>query len=263
MERMIHRPHLRHMDLPGIRVVSLESPLCWLRQGLTDLGRSWPVSLAFGVLFAALGYLLVTYAWGWPHLALALTSGFLLLAPFLAIVFYDLSRQLDAGGRAGVRHALTAWRGNAWSIGLYAALLMFLVIAWERLSAILMGLFLTGDVASVENLYSVLFSSTEHLAFLIAYGLFGLLFAIAVFALSVVSLPMMLDRSETDVATALVTSLWTVRENPVVMLFWAGLIVALIGIGYLTAFIGLAVFFPLLGHATWRAYQDLVPAEGS
>ena len=91
----------------------------------------------------------------------------------------------------------------------------------------------------------------------------SLAFAIAVFALSVVSLPMMLDRSETDVATALVTSLWAVRENPVVMLFWAGIIVALIAIGYLTAFIGLAVFFPLLGHATWRAYQDLVPAEGS
>lgn len=259
MERMIYRPHVRHMELPGIRLVSLDRPFYWLRQGLTDLLRTWPISLAFGVLFAALGYLLVTYAWTWPHLALALTSGFLLLAPFLALVFYDLSRQLDASKtRPGVRHALTAWRDNAWSIGLYAAMLMFLVIAWERLSAILVGLFLTGNVSSVENLSSVLFGSTEHLTFLIAYGLFGLLFAIAVFALSVVSLPMMLDRSKVDIATALVTSLWTVRENPAVMLLWAGIIVVLIGVGYLTAFIGLVVFFPLLGHATWRAYQDLL-----
>lgn len=261
MERMIYRPHLRHMALPGIRLVSLDSPLRWLRQGLMDLVRSWPVSLAFGVLFAALGYLLVNYAWNWPHLALALTSGFLLVAPFLAIVFYDLSRQLDAGGRAGVRHAVTAWRDNAWSIGLYAAMLMFLVVAWERLSAIVVGLFLTGNLSSVEDLSGALFGSGEHLIFLIAYTLFGLLFAAAVFALSVVSLPMMLDRNRTDIATALVTSLWTVRENPVAMLLWAAIIVALIAIGYLTAFIGLAVFFPLLGHATWRAYQDLVEAE--
>lgn len=260
MERMIYRPHLRHMELPGIRRVSLESPLCWLRQGVMDLVHTWPVSLAFGVLFAALGYLLVTYAWSRPHLALALTSGFLLLAPFLALVFYDLSRQLDAGGRPGIWRAVTAWRDNAWSIGLYAALLMLLVVAWERLSAIVVGLFLVGNVPSVENLFSVLLGSSAHLGFLIAYGLFGLLFAIAVFALSVVSLPMMLDRSKTDIATALVTSLWTVRENPLPMLLWAAIIVALIAIGYLTAFMGLAVFFPLLGHATWRAYQDLVEA---
>ena len=76
----------------------------WLRHGFSDLLRTWPVSLAFGVLFAALGYLLVNYAWTWPHLALALTSGFLLLAPFLAIVFYDLGRQMDAGERVSGMH---------------------------------------------------------------------------------------------------------------------------------------------------------------
>ena len=60
MERMIYRPHLRHMELPGIRLVSLESPLCWLRQGLMDLVHTWPVSLAFGVLFATFITLLMS-----------------------------------------------------------------------------------------------------------------------------------------------------------------------------------------------------------
>jgi uncharacterized membrane protein len=72
-----------------------------------------------------------------------------------------------------------------------------------------------------------------------------------------VSLPMMLDR-KVDVATALVTSLWAVGENPIVMLLWAATIVVLIAVGYWSSFIGLALFFPLLGHATWRAYRDLV-----
>ena len=257
MERMIYRPNVRHMDLPGIRLVPLISPFLWLRDGLSDLRRAWPISLAFGVVFAALGYLLVNFAWSWPHLAMALTSGFLLLAPFLAIIFYDLSRQLESATPLSRRHTLTAWRANAWSIGLYATLLLMLLIAWERISAILVGLFLVENVPAVENLYAVLLTSGDHLTFVIAYSLFGLLFAAVVFALSVVSLPMMLDR-KVDIATALVTSLWTVRENPAVMLLWAAIIVVLIAVGYLTWFIGLVLFFPLLGHATWRAYRDLV-----
>ena len=258
MERMIYRPHLRSMELPGIRVVSLDSPFCWLRQGLNDFKRTWPVSLAFGVLFAGLGFLLVTYAWAQPHLALVLTSGFLLLAPFLALVFYDFSRQAAAHRGIGVRRALVAWRVNAWSIGLYGVMLLLLLIAWERLSAIMVGLFLVNHVGSLDSLFGALFTSGEHLGFVIAYGLVGLVFAAAVFALRVVSLPMMLDRAKTDIATALVTSVWTVRENPVVMLLWAGIIVVLMAVGYLTAFIALAFFFPLLGHATWQAYKALV-----
>ena len=260
MERTIFRPPVRHMELPGIRLVSPGQPFIWLRDGLFDLRRAWPVSLAFGALFAVLGYLLINFAWSWLHLALALTSGFLMLAPFLALVFYDLSRQLDEGVPLSRRRALVAWRNNPWSIGLYAALLLLLLVAWERLSAILIALYLVGNVPTVDNLYSLLFATGDHLTFIIAYSIFGLLFAAVVFALSVVSLPMMLDR-KVDVVTALVTSLWAVRENPLVMLLWAAIIVVLIGIGYLTAFIGLVVFFPLLGHATWRAYRDLIEIE--
>lgn len=257
MERMIYRPHVRHMELPDIRLVSLARPFLWLRQGLSDLLQSWPISLAFGVVFAVLGYLLINFAWSRLHLAMAFTSGFLLMAPFLALLFYDLSRQIDGGSPLSLRHALTAWRENAWSIGLYAALLLLLLIAWERMTAILIALLLVENVPTLENLVSVLLTSGGYMSFVLAYGLFGMFFAAVVFALSVVSLPMMLDR-KVDIATALVTSLWTVRQNPMVMLLWAAIIVVLTGVGYWTSFIGLALFFPLLGHATWRAYRDLI-----
>jgi hypothetical protein len=142
-----------------------KSPWLWLGRGLADLLQTWPVSLAFGVVLAALGYLLATYAWTWPHLALALTSGLLLIALFMAVVFYDLSRQIDAGGRrAGVRHALTAWRDNAWSIGLYGALLMFLVIVWERSSAIVAALFLVGN-APRSRIFTVCYSAPANIWF--------------------------------------------------------------------------------------------------
>ena len=257
MERMIFRPHSRHMQYPGIRIVSFGSPFTWLREGLGDLWHCWPISLAYGAVFAVLGYFLVSYAWTQVHVAMALTSGFLLLAPFLALGFYDLSRQLDMGLRPSLRHTFGAWRENGTAIGLYAALLMIMLIAWERLSAILVALFMTGNPPAVDNLFSEVVASGEHMAFLIAYALFGALLAAVVFALSVVSLPMMLDR-KVDTATAMMTSLWTVRENPGVMLLWAAIIVALIVVGYLTWFIGVVLFFPLLGHATWRAYRELI-----
>lgn len=257
MERMIFRPHSRHMQYPGIRIVTLGSPWAWLRAGFVDLWRSWPSSLAYGLVFAALGYLLVGYAWSQMHVAMALTSGFLLLAPFLALGFYDLSRQLDMGLQPSLRHTFLAWRENGASIALYGALLMIALIGWERLSAILVALFMTGSLPEIGSPVSEVVMSGEHMTFMIAYALFGALLAAVVFALSVVSLPMLLDR-KVDTATALMTSLWTVRENPGVMLLWAAIIAALIVVGYLTWFIGLVFIFPLLGHATWRAYRELI-----
>lgn len=260
MEKMIFHPDMRHMAIPGIRIVAIESPFRWLRQGLNDLRRCWPASLAYGAVFAGLGYLLVGYGWSRLHLALALTSGFLLLAPFLALGFYDLSRQIDASRPISLRRTLAAWRENASSIGLYGALLLVLMIAWERMSAILVALLLANDPAALETPFAVLAFPAGHAPFLVAYALFGAVLAAVVFAFSVVSLPMMLDR-KTDLATALMTSLWAVRENPWVMLLWAAIIVALVAIGYVTAFIGLVFIFPLLGHATWRAYRELVEEE--
>jgi uncharacterized membrane protein len=86
---------------------------------------------------------------------------------------------------------------------------------------------------------------------------FGAILAALVFALSAVSLPMMMDRP-VDTVTAIMTSLWAVWRNPLPMLAWAGLIGVLTLVGVLTAFIGLAVLFPVLGHASWHAYRDLV-----
>lgn len=257
MEKMIFRPHSRHMQYPGIRIVSFGSPLTWLREGLADLRRCWPISLAYGLVFAILGYFLTSYAWTQVHLAMALTSGFLLLAPFLALGFYDLSRQLDLGLRPSLHHTFAAWHENGGSIGLFGSLLMIALIGWERLSTILVALFMTGNPPGVENLFGEAIASGEHTTFLIAYALFGAVIAAMVFALSVVSLPMLLDR-KVDTGTAMMTSLWAVRENPRVMLLWAAIIAALIVVGYLTWFIGLMVFFPLLGHATWRAYREMI-----
>ena len=84
------------------------------------------------------------------------------------------------------------------------------------------------------------------------------LFAAAVFVIGVVSVPMLLDREDGDLIAAIATSVRACRASPAAMLLWAGLIVTLMAVGYATALLGLIVIFPLLGHASWHAYRDMV-----
>lgn len=258
MSTLIIKPHSRHIDLPAVHRVEAARPFAWLRAGWDDFRRSWPVSLAYGALFSILGYLLLDYAWSRPHLAMALTTGFLLFAPFLAIGFYDISRRRE---RPGLLKPFASARRNAGSIGMFALLLAFILSAWERLSAIMVGLFLDNDIVTDGGFTLGLLFAPEHLGFIVPYTIFGGMLAAGVFALSVVSLPMLMDR-KVDIVTAIMASLWVVRENPLPMLVWAALIGMLALLGELAWFVPLAVIFPILGHATWHAYRDLVEPAG-
>lgn len=248
------KPHTKHIDLPSIRRVQALQPLTWLRAGWADLLHNWPLSLAYGVLFAVLGFVLVDYAWSRLHLAMALTTGFLLVAPFLAIGFYDISRRQENPGRFKPFEGVGA---NLSSIGMFALLMAFIMSAWERISAILVGLFLKTDIVTNESFSLGLLLAPEHIGFIAPYMAFGALVAALAFALAVVSLPMLMDR-KVDIITAIMTSLWVVRENPLPMLVWASLIAVLGFVGLLAWFLPLVVIFPVLGHATWHAYRDLV-----
>lgn len=254
MSTEIIKPRTHHIELPELSRVEAGRPFLWLRQGWRDFIRHWPLSLTVGVLFAVLGFLLIDYVWARLHLAMALTSGFLLVAPFLAIVFYDVSRRAEEGSAVRPFDGL---RANASSIGMFGLMLAFILSAWERISAILVGLFLKTDIITDQSFTLGLLLSPEHAGFLLPYMLIGGAVAALVFVLSVVSLPMLMDR-KVDIITAVVTSLWVVRENPLPMLVWALLIGVLGFIGLLVWFVPLAVIFPVLGHATWHAYRDLV-----
>jgi uncharacterized membrane protein len=246
----------RHVQVPCIRRVDPARPFAWLKAGALDFVSVWPVSLAYGLVIAGLSYLLVNSGWTRPALALTLTIAFLLIGAFLAVGFYGLSlrreRELAGGAQTGM---FTTLRGNLGSIGLFVVLLAFVVSVWERISAILVGLYLGSNGVPDASL-SWLFS-LEHPWLLLGFGGFTVLLALAVFSLSVVSLPMLMDR-QVDLVTALVTSLWVVWENRLAMVVWAVLIVVLTTLGVLTWFVGLAVIFPILGHATWHAYRELV-----
>jgi uncharacterized membrane protein len=260
-EHPVFYPQAARMDLPGIRTVAFDKPLKWLRAGAQDMLKAWPLSLFYGVVYALLGYGLVQAAGERPHLAMALTSGFLFVGPVLATVFYSLSHRLEHHHKLPHLFVpLLSWRSNPASLGLFAVMLVFVLISWERISAILVGLLLNDSgIGTLSDLLTIS-AMQQHAEFVLAYLAFGGVLALGVFSLSVVSLPMLLHR-KVDLATALVTSFIATRINFHVMLLWGVLIAGLVVIAMATDFIAMAVIFPWLGHASWHAYRGLVERE--
>jgi uncharacterized membrane protein len=244
-------------DFPAVRTIDAGRPLQWLRLGVADMKRALATSLAYGALIAAFGVVLLALAWNAAYLVPALVGGFLLVAPFVAIVLYDLSRQIERGGPIDSRAAFFAWQRNTGQIALFGLILTLTLILWERLSAIIFALFYGGEVASVGTLVADVLFSGKYTALALAYFGIGGLVALAVFAIGVVTAPMLLDR-DVDVITAAVTSVRCCLRNPGPLFVWAVLIALLTALGFATFMIGLVVVFPIIGHATWHAYRDLV-----
>lgn len=241
---------------PEVRRVAPSRVFAWLRLGWRDLMRAPAVSFGYGALVAVAGALLLALAWGGGHLVPALTGGFLLVAPAVAVVFYELSRQIERGEPPDGRAALTAWRRNAGSIALWGLALALALILWERLSAILFALLYGGTVADLQSLVMEIITG-QRIELLLAYIGTGGLLALAVFAFGLVTAPLLLDR-DLDVVTAALASLRACLRNPGTTLLWAALIAALTAIGFATLMIGMIVVFPWLGHASWHAYRELV-----
>jgi uncharacterized membrane protein len=151
---------------------------------------------------------------------------------------------------------LDAWRSNVGAIGMFALVLGVILLVWARASLIVFALFYTGDMPTVAGFVGQMLSA-DNLEFVFAYLCVGGFFALLVFAISVVSVPMMLDR-DTDGIVAVLTSLRAFGANVPAMIVWGSIIVALTTAGFALFFVGLVVTVPVIGHATWHAYRALV-----
>jgi uncharacterized membrane protein len=256
MDQVIDR-HPHGTDTIAVRRVGTSRPFEWLRLGWSDFRRAARPSLGFGLLIAAFGVGLLWLAWDATYLVPALIGGFLLVAPFAALVFYAMSQQIERGQPVDGSAALFAWQRNAGSIALWGLALALALILWERLAAIIFALFYGGEVSDLSTLASDILFSGRYVPLLVAYFGVGGLLALAVFVFGVVTAPMLLDR-DVDVVTAAMTSLRCCRYNPGAALVWAALIALLTAVGFATLMIGLVVIFPWLGHASWRAYRELI-----
>jgi uncharacterized membrane protein len=170
-----------------------------------------------------------------------------------------MSRRLAAGQAPTFRHVLDAWRASCRCVLGFGLMLVVVGTFWVLISALLIALFADDGITDIGTfLRQVLLAPDSHL--LEVWMALGGLLAALVFSASVVSIPMMLDR-DVDLLTAVLTSIYAVAANPVPLAFWAGIIMALTVLSMATLFLGLIVVVPVLGHATWHAYVELVDAS--
>jgi uncharacterized membrane protein len=246
----------------SIKKIPLDRPWTWLADGFSDLRRAPVVSLGYGILFALAGYALTASLWalGWIYLTLPLAAGFLIVGPLFAVGLYEVSRRLQKGEPVSFGGALGAWKRNAGQIGLMGVALLLLMFAWLRLAALIFMLFFGLEPPTLDQLVQQTVLSPSALPFLVTGTVIGALLAAFAFAISVIAIPLLLDRADANVVTAITTSVDAVRTNPGPMLFWAVLVVLFVGAGLATFLLGLIITLPLIGHASWHAYRDLTEA---
>lgn len=244
------------LKLPAINRLGVDAPVNWLKKGWQDLQASRFVGCFYGLIFVLMGYAIVwIYANKW-QLTMGLIGGFFLMGPFLCTGLYDLSRQRELGGKVSLLSSLSCWRRNTGSIAFFTVMLTFCMIVWARVSLILFALSASTTMPTVQGVLRQIFSF-ENPQFIAWWSGIGFVFASIVFAIGVVSVPMMIDR-KCDTFSAVFSSVRSVHSNPKVLYLWALLVVLIIGASLLAGFLPLLITAPLIGHASWHAYRDLV-----
>ena len=246
--------------VPEVNEVDLSDLKASLALGWKDFTRAPVLGLIYSAVYV-LGGLLILWAStteGQIWWTLPASAGFPILGPFIACGFYEISRRLEAGEplSAGEIFAVI-FRQKDRQIPAIAAVIVVYFLFWNFLSHMIFALFLGN--ATMTNVSSSLdvFLTPEGLTMLVFGTLVGAAFATLLFCLTVVSLPMLLDR-EVDFVTAMLTSFALVRENPRVMLGWGALIAVCLFLGMLPAFLGLFIVLPLFGHASWHLYRRAI-----
>ena len=240
-----------------IVALSLTAPFRWLVRGARD-GLAHPgIALFYGAAFTLMALVLGAVFRGSPEYTMTIASGCLLVGPFLAMGLYEASRRRELGEPASLGSSIVCWDRHVPSMAMLVLVLIVLELLWGRASLVVFAVFFNTGMPSTTGVLQAVFNP-DNLEFVLAYGAVGGAFALLVFALTVVSIPMILDR-DTDAISAAITSLEVFFNQTGVMLVWGFLLAGLLaGALLLPWHLGLLLVGPWLGHATWHAYRGAV-----
>lgn len=241
-----------------VRHVSFLSPFRWLQQGAADMRYTLAASLGHGLIITAMGWVVVIFTSYHLYLFAAAISGFLLVSPLMASGLYELSRRKETGQPISFERSLNGLILNGRPLARLAGLLVLLMVVWFALSSFIFSAYFHGQLPEVSGaMYQTSWLKTVGMEFLLSYSLIGGAIAAVVFAVTAISVPMIMDRG-TDLTTAMGISIQVVLNNLPAMFLWAALLAGLTAIGFITQLWGMIVILPLLGHATWHAYRETV-----
>lgn len=246
-----------------IRKIEYSDVVESLGRGMRDFKDHPKYGLAIGGFYAIGGWFLyaLLYHFQLPYLFYPLTTGFALVAPFAAAGLYEVSRRVERNepltwGAVLGSMRLCCGKDLAWM----AVITGFALIVWVDFAVFLYLMFFGLKAVSAQELFqSVLTTPTGALFFLVG-NLFGAFFALSVFSLTAVSFPLLYDR-DVDFVTAMITSVKSVVQNPRPMLSWLFVVALSLVASVVTLFAGLFVALPVLGHATWHLYRQLIEPE--
>lgn len=272
---MSEQNHVEHVaDLterrpdPVVRAVSLSDIVESFAAGLRDFQAAPLFGLFFGAVFAAGGLLIIGSAAGLgaTYLAYPLAAGFTLIGPFAAAGLYEVSRRRELSLPLAWRDVLGVVADQAHrQLGWMAFVTLFAFIVWMYQVRLLIALFLgLRSFTSLKEFLMVVISTPDGLMFLLVGHIIGAILALGLFAITVVSFPLLLER-DLDFVTAMITSVRAVAASPGPMVGWAIIITGLLVIAALPLFLGFLVILPVLGHATWHLYRRAVepPSTGA
>lgn len=231
-----------------------------LHQGVQDLKHRPGLSIFFGLVYALFGVALIAGLANFNQIwiLVSVAVGFPLVAPFLAAGLYEMSRRRSNGTYAAKDIFLVIFNQQRRQFGWMSFLVLFIFWIWAYQVRIVLALTMHyRGSPSLEAFLDSLFNSAGGATFLIVGSIVGALLATALFSLTVVAMPLLLDK-DVDVVTAMITSVKTVIQSPVVMLGWGAAIGAMTLLASIPAFAGVIILFPILGHTSWHLYQRLV-----
>lgn len=229
-----------------------------LKAGFADFKAHPVYGLFFAAIYVGTGIFLyfALVEWGQAEWLIPATAGFPLIAPFTAVGLYEVSRRREAGMPIGWGPVLGALKGHGdQQIILMGGIVFVAFSFWMIVAHGIFAIFMAESGVGSESI--AMLATGAGLAMLVVGSIVGGLMALAFYAITVMSLPMLVDR-ETDFLTAIIASLKAMRDNRFVLLVWAAIIALALFVAMVPAFLGLLVVLPVLGHATWHLYRRTV-----
>ena len=249
-----------------VRTIGLSDLNIALRNGLDDFMAMPTHAIFVALIYPIIGLVLARLAFGYSVLPLIypLASGFALVGPVAALGLYELSRQREEGREPSVTEAFDVIHSS--SIGAICAVGFLFLMIFGLWLAIANGIYITAfgyaSPASLNEFVHDLITTSAGWYIIVVGNFVGFCFAAVALSVGVISFPMLVDR-DVGAAVALSTSLRAVAHNPVTFGIWGLIVAALLVIGSIPCFLGLAIVLPVLGHATWHLYRRTVEAGGA